>query len=515
MTAALDLLDPCEAFAQVGLLLGIQPLDPVTLKEWASWCEVLHTHQARVANDQAKNIAVLAGRRAGKTEGCLYWLAKDWRSLAGKKALYVASTIGSAREIIWDRLHEFAERWGIGVQFNESRLEAKFPNGFMVIVTGCENKKQANRVARGKRFVKVVIDEVELFEDDLIRYFIRSALKPTLMDFGGRLMLMGTPRNALVGFWYEVTGEDSESEEDAAPAASALRRAWSVHRFSALDNPFIGYAGGAAQYFEDQCTEFGLTREDPEFIIEYLGRWVRDGNAFIYSFSPARNLYDEETEWDVDGPLRTVIGVDLGDRDGCGFAVWQKRFDSDEVRCVEAFAAVNLEVDELAGEIRKLMRRYRCHDVRVDSKGHGATTICKSLLNYGIPAEPAENNHRKLPLIRDLKAVLRSGKAKLHPTRCRELIVELKGMVWNEDRDSHQDGIPDEVIDSSLWAVFELRKLAVVPPPKKQRLNAEEWDALQEKLENLRAERNAERLQRLNNPTHRARGPARGRRTKL
>lgn len=508
--SAAELLDPCAALAQVGLLFGFKPIDP----EWAAWCEVLHEHQGRVANDTATNIAVLAGRRAGKTEGCIYWLAKDWQQFAGKKALYVASTIGSAREIIWDRLHDFDERWGIGIEFNESRLEAKFPNGFTIIVTGCENKKQANRVARGKRFVKVVIDELELFEDDLIRYFIRSALKPTLMDFGGRLMLMGTPGNALVGYWYEITGDPANDNDDPNSAIAKLRKRWSVHRFSALDNPFIGYEGGAAQYFKDQLEENGWTEQDPEFIIEYLGRWVVDGNAFIYPYDSARNTWDDEDEWDTEGAVRTVIGVDIGDRDGCGFSVVQKRWDSEEIRVLEAYCTVNLDNDELAAEIKKLMQRYRTHHVFMDSKGHGATSICKSMVNYRIPAKPAENNHKKLPLIRDTKAVLRNGRLKLHPVKCRDLIIQFKQMVWNEDRDSHQDGVPDEAIDATLWAVFEVKKLAAEAKKGKAKLSAEEYEELQEKLENMRAERNAERLVRLGNPTHRAR-PSKGRRTRL
>lgn len=507
--------DACLALAEVGLLFGFKPPDP----EWLSWCEFLHEKQGLVANDTATNIAVLAGRRAGKTEGCIYWLAKDWRAFPGKKALYCASTIGSARDIIWDRLRDFDEKHGLGIDFNETRLEATFPNGYQIRVTGGENKKQVNRVARGKRFIKVVIDELELFDDQLIRYFIRSALKPTLMDFGGRLMLMGTPGTVLQGLWYEITGAHAlvpaNDNDDADEKTLRLRARWSIHHFTALDNPYIGYPGGAAQYFKDQLEENGWEENDPEFVTEYQALWVKDSNAFIYSFSEAKNLYDEEDEWDSEGALRAVIGVDLGDRDGCGFAVWQKRWDSDELRCVESYAAVNLEVDELAIEIRKLMHRYRTHHVRVDSKGHGATTICKSLLNYGIPAEPAENNTRKLPLIRDLKAALRSGRAKLHPTRCRQLVQQLKAMVWNEDRDSHQEGIPDECIDPSLWAIIELRKLAVVKPQKAPPLNAEEWEALQEKLENLRAERNAERLSRLASGTHRARGPAKGRRVRL
>lgn len=512
---AYDLVDPCEALAQIGLLFGFKPPDP----EWAQWAEFLHEKQGLVANDTADNIAVLAGRRAGKTEGCIYWLARDWRSHPGKKSLYVASTIGSAREIIWDRLHDFDEKFGIGIDFNESRLEATFPNGYTVLVTGCENKKQANRVARGKRFHKVAIDELELLEDALVRYFIRSALKPTLMDYGGKLMLMGTPGQALQGLWYEITGEHSltaanDNEEDLDQKVIKLRTRWSIHHFSALDNPFIEYVGGAAQYFKDQLDENGWTEDDPDFVTEYRGLWAKNAEAFVYSFTAGKNHYDEEDEWDREGALRVVIGVDIGDKDGCGFSVWAKRWESDELRCLESYCTINLDDDELAAEIRKLMKRYRSHNIFMDSKGHGATTICKSMLNYGIPAQPAENNHKKLPLIRALKAILRNGKGKLHPTRCRHLIGQLKTMVWNEDRDSHQEGIPDEAIDSSLWAVFELRKLALVGKEKKPKLNAEEWEALQEKLENLASQRRAERLTRLANPTHRAR-PAKGRRTRL
>jgi hypothetical protein len=504
-------LDPC-ALAEVGNLFGFKPLDP----QWAEWCEATHPKQRAAVCDTSHNVAVIAGRRAGKTEGCIYWLARDWQTLSGKKSLYVASTIGSAREIIWDRLHDFDERWGIGIDFNESRLEATFPNDYTIIVTGCENKKQANRVARGKRFAKVVIDEVELFEDELIRYFIRSALKPTLMDYGGKLMLMGTPGNALVGYWYEITREP-DAEEDEVTGIHKRAKPWPTHRYNALDNPFIQYPGGAAKFLADQLVENGWTEEDPEYIIEYLGRWVHDGNSYIYPFSEAKNLWDDDDDpwFTAAGGVKTVIGVDLGDRDGCGFAVLQKRWDSDEIRVLEAWATVNLDVDELAVEIKKLMRRHKTHHVRVDSKGHGATTICKSLLNYGIPAEPAENNRRKLPLIRDLKAVLRNGKLKLHPTRCRDGIAQLRRMVWNDERDSHREGIPDEAIDPMLWALFELRKLALVKPGKAPRPTEDEKVALEEALENKRAERNAERMKRLSAGTHRAKAPAKGRRTNL
>ncbi len=500
-------LDPCEALAQVGLLFGFKPPDP----EWVKWCGSLHPKQRESVCDTSNNIAVLAGRRGGKTEGCIPWLAQDWQSHPNKKALYVASTIGSAREIIWDRLHDFDEKWGIGIDFNESRLEARFPNGYTIIVTGCENKKQANRVARGKRFVRVVIDEVELFEDPLIRYFIRSALKPTLMDFGGKLMLMGTPGNALLGFWYEIT-RDADPENDNG---ARLAKPWPTYRYSSLDNPFIQYAGGAAKYLKDQLEENGWTEDDPEFQVEYLGRWVTDGRAHIYPYSESRNLWWEGDEWDNEGAVRTVIGVDLGNNDGCGFSVNQKRWESEEIRNLEAFCTVNIEIDEIAAEIKRLMHRYKTHHVFVDSKGHGATTICRQLLNYGIPAKPAENNHRKLPLIKDLKAILRNGKFKCHPVRSRDLILQFKQMVWNDERDSHREGIPDEAIDPTLWSVFELRKLGLemkkAPRPK---LNAEEYAELQEKLENMRSERNAERMVRLANPSHRAR-PQKGRRTKL
>ncbi len=536
--SAADIIDPFESLAQVGAFFGIKPPDT----EWQRWCDDMHYHQRLAAEHTGKNVCVLASRRAGKTEQCIYWLARDWRLHPRGVSLYVASTIGSARSIIWDRLHDFDEKYGIGIDFNEGLLEATFPNGYKLVVTGCENKKQANRVARGKRFVKVVIDELEIFEDALVRYFIRSALKPTLMDFGGRLMLMGTPGSAMIGYWAEVTGAVTAENDNAG---RRLARPITTYRFNALNNPYVD----AKAFFLEEMDASGFILDDtpveqmvdelialrdvpvdpedprwarvlcrlhPEFIIEYLGIWYANSETFIYAYDPAKNSWDDFETWDTEGAVRTVIGVDIGDRDGCGFSVVQKRWDGDEIRVLEAYCTVNLDNDELAAEIRKLMHRYKTHHVFMDSKGHGATSICKSMLNYRIPALPAENNHKKLPLIRDTKAVLRNGRLKLHPVKCRDLIIQLKQMVWNEDRDSHQEGIPDEAIDATLWAVFEVRKLAAaVKKESKKILSIEEYEQLQDKLENMRAERNAERLTRLSNPNHRARGVSKGRRTKL
>lgn len=499
--------DPVCAFARIGLAFGCAPLDP----QWVEMCEAMHEKQREAVLDPSPRKTILGGRRGGKTEAAFYWLIQGWQRLANKRSIYVATTIGSARDILWDKMHELAARWGLQISFNESRLEASFPNGYKIQVTGCENRKQANRVGRGKKFHRVVIDELEIFEDDLIQYFIRSSLKPTLMDYGGELMLLGTPGFALQGFWFDIT-----EEPDEEPREKGRAKRWPTHRFNALDNPFIGYPGGAQQFFQDECEENGWDWDNPEFVRELLGKWVKDATAYIYPYSPAKNLFDDEDAWEEDRKYRTVIGVDIGDQDGCGFAVVRKRWDGEEIRTPEAYCTVNLDNDELAAEIRKLMYRYKTHHVFMDSKGHGATTICKSMINYGIPALPAENNHKKLPLIRDGRAVLRNGRMKLHPVRCRDLIRQLKAMTWNEDHDSHQEGVPDEAIDAWLWATFEVKKIArrvkekkVAPKP-----GSEEWLELQEKLENLASERRAERLTRLSNPTHRAR-PGRGRNTRL
>lgn len=493
--------DPLATLAEVGLLFGAKTVD----HQWDAMLAAMHDKQRAAVIDPSPRKAILGGRRAGKTESAVYWLLEDWQSHPGKKSIYVATTIGSARDIMWDKLQDICENWELPVHFNETRLEVKFPNGYQITVTGCENRKQANRVGRGKKFRRVVIDELEIFDDETIKYFIRSSLKPTLMDYGGELMLLGTPGFALHGFWYDATEEDDADDE---PREKGRAKRWPTHRMNALDNPFIGYEGGAQQFFEDEIAENGWTWDDPEFVRELLGKWVKDDTAYIYPFLASRNLWDEDVEdgWSNDDEVRTVIGVDIGDQDGCGFSVVRKRWDGEEIRVLESYSTINLDNDELAIEIKKLMLAYKTHHVFMDSKGHGATTICKSMLNYGIPAKPAENNHRKLPLIRDTRAVIRNGRLKCHPVKCRDLIQQLKAMVWNKDRDSHQEGIPDESIDATLWAVFECRKLAraIVLKKAKPVVGSEEWLELQEKLENIESERRAERMKRLSNPTHRA-----------
>lgn len=505
-------LDPLAELAQAALALGLAVAPDET---WTAMLDAMHGKQRLAVLDRATRKAILGGRRAGKTEAAVYWLIQGWRDHPGKVSAYIATTIGSARDIIWDKLQSICERFDLPVTFNESRLEALFENGYMIKVTGCENRRMANRVGRGKKFRRVVIDELEIFDDELIKYFIRSSLKPTLMDYGGELMLLGTPGFALQGFWFDVTEEDEGEERERGRA-----KRWPTHRMNATDNPFIGYPGGAEQYFRDEIEENGWDWNDPEFVRELLGKWVKDATAYVYAFNSVKNLWDEEDEqrgWSNDDCVHTIIGVDIGNNDGCGFSVVRKRWGSKEIRVLESYSTINLDTDEIAAEVRKLMTAYKTHHVFVDSKGHGATTICRSLLNYGIPAEPAENNHRKLPMIKDLRSVIRNGSLKAHPVKCRDLIRQLKAMTWNEDRDSHQEGLEDESIDSTMWAVFELRKLSALVKDKKARPRpgSEEWEELQERLENLRSQRNAERLARLANNSHRAKPRQKGRTTGL
>jgi hypothetical protein len=511
--------DPICALAEVGLLFGFKPPDP----QWVEMCLAMHDKQRAAVQDLSVRKAILGGRRAGKTEAAVYWLIQGWRDHPKQWSIYIATTIGSARDIMWDKLKDICERWELGCVFNESRLEVVFPNGYKISVTGCENRKQANRVGRGKKFRRVVIDELEIFEDELIKYFIRSSLKPTLMDYGGQLMLLGTPGFALHGFWFDITEEEDEDDE---PREKGRAKRWPTHRMNATDNPFIGYEGGAQKFFEDELEENGWEWDNPEFVRELLGKWVKDATAYIYPFNPGKNLWDGDTGedfeldppgWGNDDTVRTVIGVDIGGNDGCGFSVVRKRWDGEELRVMTAYCRPNLDDDEIATEIKRLMRRYKTHHVFMDSKGHGATTICRSMLKYGIPAKPAENNHRKLPLIRATRAVIRNGRLKLHPVSCAELVAQLRAMTWNADRDSHQDGIPDEAIDATLWAVFEVGKLAAAVKAKKVKpvIGSEEFEQLQEKLENMASMRRAERLQRQANPTHRAKPRSRGRATRI
>ncbi len=436
--------DPFDLLLRLGASVGVLLPDP----RWGEMCEHMHAKQRAFVIDPSKRKCAVAGRRAGKSFGIIFWLLEHWRSFPGKTSLFIAQTRDHAQSILWDDLKAVCRKWGLKVKYNETRLEARFENGYKIRLRGCENLKQAEKM-RGPHYWRVCIDECHLFPDALLRHLINRVIDPALMDLDGELALCGTPGYDEIGLWYEATckGQTESEDEDSV--------SWSTHSWNCLDNTFIN---GAA-YIEKKKRENKWSDDNPELVREYYGHWVRDPNARIYTYDPEKNLYWEEN-WEPGAEgLRTVIGVDVGWHDGCGFTVAQKRSDGAEIRFPVSYSEVHLDDPKIAREIKKLMRRFKTRHVRVDSKGGGRVT-CESLKHYGVPAEPAIGGEKR-PRIEYLRGLLIDGNAKLHPEEASQLAGELVTLPWEihkttGEKIGHKEGYIDECTDAAINAALEL-----------------------------------------------------------
>ena len=117
---------------------------------------------------------------------------------------------------------------------------------------------------------------------------------PSLLDYGGRLRLTGTPVRNMTGLFYSVTRNDAKA-----------RRGWRTHRWNLLDNPFFGATRdarmqrgmvGLAKLLGGDETPLPL--DSPIMQREGFGQWTHEDAAYVYAvhrcdrqalcFAPAR-----------------------------------------------------------------------------------------------------------------------------------------------------------------------------------------------------------------------------------
>lgn len=281
-------------------------------------------------------------RRAGATAGGVRELVARAIEQPGFRATYTSKTNVDARDRAWtndnksgflDLLRDKGTRLrlkghhretydigGVRCRVSDQRMKLDFSNGSQVEVFGANNiSRQSSK--RGAAKHVFWIDEAQDFPglDDFV-----AVISPAIRDFGGEVWLTGTPGRDAMGLFYEVTKE--EAEGDARPFG------WEVHTIAVVDNPMFGHVvieakddQGAelAYYVHDnlydspelkdeqhlhrwgpfstveeaearsvevrwevtagaEIAEKQLNGDEPDFVREWLGRWVKADARYVY-----------------------------------------------------------------------------------------------------------------------------------------------------------------------------------------------------------------------------------------
>jgi len=177
----------------------------------------LHPGQAAVAEHPARFRVVMCGRRYGKSALGIR-LACD-QALAGQPVGWFAPSYKLALEA-W---RELAQRLQPVIsRQNEQDKRMELVTGGIIEIWTLDSPDPA----RGRKYALAIIDEAGIAKDLLDVW--QAAIRPTLVDLGGRALFLGTPKGRRHGFVSlfnrGITGDDPD---------------WASFRASTLENPYI------------------------------------------------------------------------------------------------------------------------------------------------------------------------------------------------------------------------------------------------------------------------------------
>lgn len=174
--------------------------------------------QIEVWQDTSRFKVIAAGRRCGKSNLAIKMLlAKALEAPEGSAVVYVAPTLGQARQIAWDAL--LTQGRSVIKQAHVNQMDITLVTGRKIHIRSGENPD----TLRGLKLYFAVIDEAAFVKEDLFTKIIR----PALADLKGEAVLISTPDGR--NWFYDAfkTGESGRSKD------------WKAWHLTTLDNPTI------------------------------------------------------------------------------------------------------------------------------------------------------------------------------------------------------------------------------------------------------------------------------------
>ena len=174
--------------------------------------------QQEVFKNTTRFKVVAAGRRCGKSRlSAVSLLIEGLNCPEGSAVMYIAPTLGQARTIIWDLLHELGRPVIKSSHINN--LEILLVNGRKILVRGADNPDSL----RGVSLTYVVLDECAFIKEDVWQKIIRASLS----DKKGRALFISTPSGR--NWFYDVFKLGTEGSDEE----------WKAWHFTTKDNETI------------------------------------------------------------------------------------------------------------------------------------------------------------------------------------------------------------------------------------------------------------------------------------
>lgn len=426
---------------------------------------LLSPWQKKVRASPAKRKALIAGRRSGKSDDIVKEFMDGARN--GERNLYTTLTRANAKELIWDDLLALNEKYNLGGKPNGQTLRVSFRSRGFVALTGVNSEPEIAK-ARGKKWHRVAVDEVQSIPERILVPFLTEALRATLLDYGGELRCCGTRPAVRAGWWYDVISGKAKGK-------------WELHQATIHDNPFLPSVlrgKSIEDVLREMREEEGLSEDDPTYRREILNEDVEDLGALLYAYSAATNALQA-----LPLPMTYVFGIDVGSEDSDAVAVLGWSETDPNVYLVEEYVGpARQDVTDLANVIKPLRDKYNPVAMVIDEGGGGKKTADEIRNRHALPVEAADKP-AKSGFIRLFNADLRKGLFKARTdghfaADCKLVHKDRAALIHGElKEDKHH--FHSDICDAVLYGWRRARHYTYREPVKDERT---EEDKMQERL---------------------------------
>lgn len=295
-----------------------------------------HDFQQRVLLSKEKNIYLMAGRRAGKSEADVRKAVYTAIEREDARVLLIGLSFTRCIEVFWQPITDLLNLIGIDLT-THSRSEGtiKLANNSEIHFHGNTTVDERDKI-RGSKWDVVIIDEVQ--NQKALPILINEIIEPTLLDRRGQLILSGTGPKVRGTYWEELWTN-----------YKALKLNWNIS-----DNPFIP---DYEKVLEEIKKEKGLTDSSPLFLREYLGKISYDDDALVFRLTPDNFYTDAELDtWINTQPITDIkfsAGLDYGWSDADGFAITMFSTSKPEKFLLYEYKGNRTGITELADKIKE------------------------------------------------------------------------------------------------------------------------------------------------------------------
>ncbi len=363
----------------------------------------LHPGQRRVAEHPARFRVVMCGRRYGKSALGIR-LACD-AALKGQPVGWFAPSYKLALEA-WRELSQRLQP--IVARQNEQDKRMELVTGGVIEIWTLDSPDPA----RGRKYALAIIDEAGIAKDLLDVW--QAAIRPTLVDFGGRALFLGTPKGRRHGFVTLFTRGDTGQDPD-----------WASFRASTLENPYI----------PPEEIEAARKELPPEIFQQEFEGIPTDDGANPFGLDAIRKAVTE----DLGEQPPVIYGIDLARSMDytvvCGMDAWRR---------VVRLERWQLPWAETKSKISGLVGKVPCV---VDATGVG-DAIVADLQIMGVDVTPhVFTQSSKLRLMQRLIAAFQGGELQIPagwlPAELEafEFSYTATGVKYEAPKGYHDDGV--------------------------------------------------------------------------